>query len=188
MMVNGGNIKKGIYIMFKGEPNLVVGTEFVSPGKGSAFMRTKLKNIKTGNVVEFTFKSVESVEEADVSTIEMQYLYQDGEDYIFMNPRTYDQITVSGKVMSDYTAYLLPEQTMYIVFFRDEPIGVRFPNKVTLKVVYSEDTVAGGRINAPKKKVKLETGYEIDAPLFIKEGDTIIVDTSTGLYVSRANE
>jgi elongation factor P len=151
-------------------------------------MRTKLKNLRSGNVVEFTFKSVEMVEEADVSTMEMQYLYQDGDDYVFMNPRTYEQMNVSGDIMSDYTAYLLPEQVMYVVLFNDAPVGIRFPNKVNLKVVYAEDTVAGGRINAPKKKVKLETGYEIEVPLFIKEGETIIVDTSTGLYVSRANE
>lgn len=188
MMLNGGNIKKGSYIMFKGEPNLVTFTEFVSPGKGSAFMRTKLKNIKTGNVVEFTFKSVEMVEEADVATMEMQYLYQDGQDFVFMNPRSFEQVTVPGTVMEEYVPYLLPEQVMYIVFFKDEPIGVRFPNKVTLKVVYAEDTVAGGRINAPKKKVKLETGYEIDVPLFVKAGESIIVDTYSGLYVSRANE
>lgn len=185
MMVNGGNIKKGMYIMFKGNPNLVTGTEFVSPGKGSAFMRAKLKNVKSGQVVEFTFKSIEMVEEADVSIQEMQYLYQDGEDFAFMNPRSYDQITVPGTVMEEYKPYLLPEQVMYILFFNDEPIGVRFPNKVTLKVVYAEDTVAGGRINAPKKKVKVETGYEIEVPLFIKEGESIIIDTTTGLYVSR---
>lgn len=188
MMINGGNIKKGSYIMFKGEPCMVTLTEFVSPGKGSAFMRTKLKNIKTGNVVEFTFKSVEMVEEAEVSTIEMQYLYQDGEDFVFMNPRTFEQLSVPGSVIHEYKPYLLPEQTMYVVFFRDNPIGVRFPNKVTLKVVYAEDAVAGGRINAPKKKVKLETGYEIDVPLFVKAGESIIVDTYSGLYVSRANE
>jgi len=188
MMINGGNIKKGGYIMFKGEPHLVTLTEFVSPGKGSAFMRTKLKSLKTGSVVEFTFKSVEMVEEADVSTVEMQYLYQDGEDYVFMNPRSFEQTTVPGIVMSDYIGYLLPEQTMYVVFFNDKPIGIRFPNKVTLKVVYAEDTVAGGRINAPKKKVKLETGYEVEVPLFIKVGESVIIDTSTGLYVSRSNE
>lgn len=188
MMINGGNIKKGSYIMFKGEPHAVTFSEFVSPGKGSAFMRTKLKNIKTGSVQEFTFKSVEMVEEADVSTIEMQYLYQDGQDFIFMNPRSFEQISVPGSVMKEYLPYLLPEQTMYIVFFKEQPIGVRFPNKVTLKVVYAEDTVAGGRINAPKKKVKLETGYEIDVPLFVKAGENIIVDTYSGLYVSRANE
>lgn len=188
MMINGGNIKKGSYIMFKNEPCLVTLTEFVSPGKGSAFMRTKLKNIKTGNVVEFTFKSVEMVEEADVATLEMQYLYQDGQEYVFMNPRSFEQVNVPGSVMEEYLPYLLPEQVMYVVFFNEKPIGIRFPNKVTLKVVYAEDTVAGGRINAPKKKVKLETGYEIEVPLFVKEGESIIVDTYSGLYVSRANE
>src|SRR5947207_705300 len=141
MAVNGGNLKKGMYIMFKGEPCLVAGTEFVSPGKGSAFTRTKLKNLKTGNVTEFTFKSVEIIEEADVSTMEMQYLYRDGEDFVFMNPRTYEQVTVPVTVVGEYTAYLLPEQIMYIVFFSDNPIGLRFPNKVALKVAYAEDTV-----------------------------------------------
>lgn len=185
MMINGGNIKKGSYIMFKGEPCLVTMTEFVSPGKGSAFMRTKLKSVKTGNVVEFTFKSVEMVEEADVSSAEMQYLYQDGDDFAFMNPRTYEQLTVPGNLMKEYLPYLLPEQMMYVMLFNDAPIGVRFPNKVTLKVTDAPDAVAGGRINAPKKKVTVETGYEIDVPLFIKTGESIIVDTTTGAYVSR---
>ncbi|MEP7166518.1 MAG: elongation factor P [Candidatus Woesebacteria bacterium] len=185
MALTGGNIKKGTYIMFKGEPVLVTFTEFVSPGKGSAFMRSKLKSLKTGNVVEFTFKSVETVEEADVETIEMQYLYQDGEDFVFMNPRTYDQVTVPGTVMKEYVRYLVAEQTMYVVFFNEKAIGIRFPGKVPLKVDYAEDAVAGNRVNAPKKKVRLETGYEIEVPLFIKKGDTIAVDTTTGLYVSR---
>jgi len=185
MVINGGNIRKGSYIMFKGEPHMVTLTEFVSPGKGSAFTRTKLKSLKTGNVVEFTFKSTESVEEADVQTIEMQYLYQDGSDFMFMNPRNYEQVSVPASVMEEYLPYLLPEQTMYVVFYNDQPIGIRFPNKVTLKVVYAEDAVAGGRVNAPKKKVKVETGYEIDVPLFIKEGEMIVVDTTTGTYVSR---
>lgn len=187
MALNGGNIKKGMYIMFKGEPSLVTFTEFVSPGKGSAFMRTKLKSLKTGNVVEFTFKSIETIEEADVQTTEMQYLYQDGEDFVFMNQRTYDQVTVPGEVMREYVPYLLPEQVMYVVFFNDRPIGVRFPGKVTLLVQYAEDTTAGNRVNAPKKKVRLETGYEVDAPLFIKTGEKIIIDTTNGAYVSRAN-
>lgn len=171
--------------MFKGEPVLVTFTEFVSPGKGSAFMRSKLKSLKTGNVVEFTFKSIETIEEADVETLEMQYLYQDGEDFIFMNPRTFDQVTVSGAVMKEYLPYLMPEQTMYVVFFNEKAIGIRFPGKVSLKVEYSEDAVAGNRVNAPKKRVRLETGYEVDVPLFVKKDDTVIIDTTTGLYVSK---
>ncbi len=186
MALTGGNIKKGMYIMFKGEPVLVTFTEFVSPGKGSAFMRSKLKSLKTGNVVEFTFKSIETVEEADVVTTEMQYLYQDGDEYVFMNPRTFDQVSVAASVMKEYESYLLPEQTMYVVFFNEKAIGVRYPGKVNLKVEYAEDAVAGNRVNAPKKKVRLETGYELEVPLFVKQGDTIIVDTTTGLYVSKA--
>ncbi len=183
--LNGGNIKKGMYIMFKGEPSLVTFTEFVSPGKGSAFMRTRLKSLKTGNVVEFTFKSIETIEEADVETREMQYLYQDGEDFVFMNPRSFEQVTVPGGVVKEYIPYLLPEQNMYVVFFNEKPIGLRFPGKVSLKVSYAEDTTAGNRMNAPKKKVRLETGYEVDVPLFIKTGESVIIDTTTGLYVSR---
>ncbi len=186
MALTGGNIKKGTYIMFKNEPVLVTFTEFVSPGKGSAFMRSKLKSLKTGNVVEFTFKSIETVEEADVQTTEMQYLYQDGDEFVFMNPRTFEQVSVAGEVMKEYQPYLLPEQTMYVVFFNEKAIGVRFPGKVTLKVDYAEDAVAGNRVNAPKKKVRLETNYEMEVPLFVKQGDSIIVDTTTGLYVSKA--
>lgn len=148
-------------------------------------MRSKLKSLKTGNVVEFTFKSVETVEEADVSTTEMQYLYQDGEDFVFMNPRTFEQVTVPGKVMKEYVPYLLPEQNMYVIFYNEQPIGIRPPGKVSLKVAYAEDTTAGNRVNAPKKKVRLETGYEVDVPLFIKTGESVIIDTTTGLYVSR---
>lgn len=185
MALTGGNIKKGMYIMHKNEPHWVTFTEFVSPGKGSAFMRSKLKSVKTGNVVEFTFKSVETVEEADVQTTEMQYLYQDGQDFIFMHPRTFEQVTVPGDVVADYVPYLMPEQYMYVVFYNEKAIGIRFPGKVTLTVDYSEDAVAGNRVNAPKKKVRLETGYEIDVPLFIKKGDRIVVDTTTGQYVSR---
>ncbi len=186
MALTGGNIKKGTYIMFKNEPVFVTFTEFVSPGKGSAFMRTKLKSLRTGNVVEFTFKSIETVEEADVATTEMQYLYQDGEDFVFMNPRSFEQVTVPGSVMKEYVPYLQAEQMMYVVFFNEAPIGIRFPGKVSLKVEYAEDAVAGNRVNAPKKKVRLETGYELEVPLFVKQNDLIIVDTTTGLYVSKA--
>lgn len=185
MAVNGGNLKKGMYIMYKNEPYLVTNADFVSPGKGSAFMRTKLKNVKTGNVAEFTFKSIEMIEEADVATVELQYLYQDGEDFVFMNQRSYEQTIVPGVIVADYARFMKPEMTMYIILYNEKPIGLRFPNKVALKVEYSEDAVAGNRVNAPKKKVRLETGAEVDVPLFIKKGDTVIIDTTTGVYVSR---
>lgn len=185
--INGGNIRKGSFILFKDQPHLVTRTEFVSPGKGSAFTRTKLKNVKTGAVQEFTFKSTESIEELDVSTREMQYSYQDGSDVYFMDPRTYEQVSISADLLEGKLGYLTPDVVMYIVFFDEKAIGVRFPNTVKLKVTYAEEATAGNRVNAPKKPVTVETGATIQAPLFVKAGDVLVVDTETGEYLSRAN-
>ncbi len=187
MNIKGGNIKKGTYILFKDVPHLVTKTEFVSPGKGSAFMRARLKSVKTAATQEFTFKSVENVEELDVQSKEMQYLYVDGEEVVFMDPRTYEQVSIKKEMIADQVGYLIPELTMYILFYNDEAIGVRFPLNVKLKVTYAEETTAGNRVNAPKKPVTVETGIEVQVPLFVKTGDTIIVDTDSGAYISRAN-
>lgn len=185
--VNGGNLKKGMFIEFKNEPWEITRTEFVSPGKGSAFTRCKLKSVKNGNTIEFTFKSVEMLEELDVTAKEMQFLYADGEDAVFMDQRTYDQVTVPGKLLEGKMVYMLPETTMYLVFLDEDVIGVRFPQKVKLKVTHSESAVAGNTVNAPKKPVTVETGIEVMAPLFVKVGDVLVIDTETGEYVSRAN-
>lgn len=185
--IKAGNLQKGIYIKYKNEPYEVTKAEFYAPGKGSAICRTKLKSVKTGNTVEFTFKSNESVEELDVMAREMQYSYMDGEDVIFMDPRTYDQVMVPRILLEDKVGYLISELTMYLVFLDEQVIGVRFPQKVTLTVTHAEDDVAGDTVNSPKKQVTVETGISIHAPLFIKTGDRIIVDTTTGEYVSRAN-
>jgi elongation factor P len=186
-MIKGGNIRKGSYILFKGQPFLVTRTEFVSPGKGSAFMRAKLKSVKTDATQEFTFKSVEPVEELDIASKEMQYLYMDGDDVIFMDPRTFEQVNIPKSLIEDKVGYLTPELTVYILFYNDEAIGARFPMNVRLKVTYSEDATAGNRVNAPKKPVTVETGMEVQAPLFVKTGDVLIIDTETGEYISRAN-
>jgi elongation factor P len=185
MMIKGGNIRKGSYILFKGHPNLVTKTEFVSPGKGSAFTRARMKSVKTGASQEFTFKSTEPIEELDVQSKEMQYLYIDGTDIVFMDPRTFEQVTIPTALIEDKVGYLIPELTMYILFYNDEAIGVRFPLNVTLKVTYAEDATAGNRVNAPKKPVTVETGISVQVPLFIKTGDTIIIDTESGEYLSR---
>lgn len=185
--VNGGNIRKGMYILFKNQPYLVTKTEFVSPGKGSAFTRTKLKNVKTNAVQEFTFKSTESIEELEVITREMQFSYIDGEEVYFMDPRTYEQVSVNAELMEGKVGFLTSDILMYIIFYNDQAIGVRFPNTVKLKVTYAEDATAGNRVNAPKKPVTVETGMTVHAPLFVKAGDTLIIDTETGEYLSRAN-
>lgn len=182
---NGGNIRKGSYILFKNQPHAVTKTEFVSPGKGSAFTRAKLKNVKNGTVQEYTFKSTEKVEELDVSSREMQFSYQDGEEVVFMDPRSYEQVSVPIALMEDKVGFLTPDVTMYVIFLDEKAIGARFPASVKLQVTYAEDATAGNRVNAPKKPVTLETGITVQAPLFVKTGDYLIIDTDSGEYISR---
>jgi elongation factor P len=184
---NGGNIRKGSYILFKDQPHLVTRTEFVSPGKGSAFTRAKLKNVRTAAVQEFTFKSTEKIEELDVQSKEMQFSYVDGDEVVFMDPRTYEQVSIALELLDGKVGFLTPEVTVYVLFFDDQAIGVRLPNSVKLKVTYAEDATAGNRVNAPKKPVTVETGMSVQAPLFIREGDVLTIDTETGEYLSRSN-
>jgi elongation factor P len=183
--IKGGNIRKGSYILFKNDPHLVTKTDFVSPGKGSAFTRARLKSLKTGNSIDFTFKSTESVEELDISTRLMQYLYADEDNAVFMDPRTYEQVEIPRDLVEDKLGYLTPDSEVYILFYDEKALGVRAPQKVRLKVTYTEDATAGNRVNAPKKPVTLETGLVVQAPLFVNVGDTLVIDTDTGEYVSR---
>jgi elongation factor P len=185
--LKAGNIQKGMYIIFKNVPQRVTKAEFMSPGKGSAINRVRFHNVQTGAVSDFTFKTNETVEGADVEKKDLQYLYQDGAEYVFMDPRSYEQISVPKSVLDGKEKYLIPEQTVSLLIYEDQPIGALFPKNVTLKVTEAQDAVAGNRVNAPKKPVILETGIEIHVPLFIKTGDLIIVDTETGEYLSRSN-
>lgn len=184
--MRANQLKSGVFVLYKGQPCAVVKCEFYFPGKGSAFARTRMKNVKTGNVYEYTFKSAEMVETVDVDTVELQYLYSDGDTYYFMNPQTYDQFEVEKALFEGKEKYLLPEMKMFVSFYEGKPIGVRFPLKVTVKVTEASDAVAGNTVNAPKKPVTIETGVEVMVPLFIKQGETIIIDTTTDEYVSRA--
>lgn len=183
--IKANQLKTGMFVLYKDAPHVVVKCEFYFPGKGSAFARTRMKNVKTGNVYEYTFKSNDMVESVDVDTTELQYLYADGETYFFMNPRTYDQFEIGKSIFDGKEKYLLPEMTMFFNFYDGEVIGVRFPLKVKLVVTESQDAVAGNTVNAPKKEVTTETGAKVMVPLFVKEGETIIVDTETDGYVSR---
>lgn len=184
--MRANQLKTGVFVLYKDQPCAVVKCEFYFPGKGSAFARTKMKNVKTGNVYEYTFKSAEMVETVDVDTTELQYLYKDGDSYNFMNPRTFDQFEVPEAIFEGKDKYLMPEMKMFFNFYEGQAIGVRFPLKVTVKVTEASEASAGNTVNAPKKPVMIETGVEVMAPLFVKQGETIIVDTETGEYVSRA--
>lgn len=183
--IKAGSISKGMYLLFRNEPWQVTRSDFFHPGKGSAVQRVKLKNVKTGNTQDITYKTSESVEMIEVNSSEMQFLYNDGSDVVFMDPRSYEQVSVPLSLIEDKVGYLTPEVSCYVITYEDEVLGVSLPPKVKLKVEYAEDAVAGNRVNAPKKPVKMETGIEVMAPLFVKTGETLIIDTETGQYVSR---
>lgn len=185
-MIKAGTIRKGMYIRFKNEPFLVTKTDFMSPGKGSAFMRCKLKGLKTGSTQDFTYKSTESVEVLEISSQKMQYLYQDGNDYVFMDAKTFDQVTIDGKFIGEQSALLTPDVSVYVMKDDEEIIGVSFPDKVTLKVTEAQDADSGNTVGQAKKMVTLETGLEVMVPVFIKQGELIIVDSASMTYFSRA--
>ncbi len=185
---NAGNISKGIYLIFKGIPQLVTKTEFMSPGKGSAIMRVRFKNPHTGSAQDFTYKTNEQVEVADVEKKEMQFLYRDGDEVTFMDQRTYEQATIPFSLIEDQFGYLTPELKVTILFYEEKAIGASLPAHVTMRVTEAFDAVAGNRVNAPKKPVTVETGIEVQVPLFIKTGDLIVIDTTTGDYLQRVTE
>lgn len=183
--INAGNITKGMYIMYKGAPQQVTKAEFMAPGKGTPILRARFRGVKTGVVGEFTFKTNESVDIADVDKKEMQFLYKDGNSLAFMDPKTFDQEEVPAEVVGDQLGYLMPDMKCFVTWFEGIPAGVILPPQVTVTVTEAQDAVAGNRVNAPKKEVTVETGVKVMVPIFIKQGEKIILDTVNGEYVSR---
>lgn len=184
--IKAGNVSKGMFILFRNNPCEVTKAEFYHPGKGSAVNRLKLRNVKSGGTVDFTYKSNEQVEQLDVTSQEMQYLYHDPSEVVFIDPRSYEQVTLPASLFEGKLGYLTPDIKVYVQFYEEEPLAVSLPPKVKLKVTESPDAVAGNRVNAPKKTVVMETGLEVQAPIFIKEGEILVIDTETNEYVSRA--
>lgn len=184
--IGAGNITKGTYLIFKGEPHLVTKADFMSPGKGAAVMRVKFKSVRTGNAIEFTYKTNEQVEVADVEKKEMEFIYRDGDDLVFMNSKTYEQASIPMTLIEDQVGYLIPNMKCWVLWYKDIAIGVSLPPNVVLKVIESPNEVAGNRINAPKKGVKVETGITVQVPIFIKLGENVIIDTTTGEYLGRS--
>jgi elongation factor P len=185
--VKAGNIKKGTYILYRSAPHYVLNVKFVSPGKGSAFSKVKMRDMRTGANVEFNFKSHDNVEELDIQSKEMQFLYTSGDEVIFMDPQSFEQIPISAKLLTDQVQMLTSEIKVYVIFYEDQVLGVSLPPKVKLKVIKVEEAVAGDRQTAGKKPVIMETGLVVQAPLFIKKDDILSIDTATGDYVSRVN-
>lgn len=183
--ITTANFKKGNFIEFRDEPNQIVDFQFVNPGKGGAFVRAKLKSLKTGKVIEFTYKSGESVEELPILTREMQYLYKEGDAYVFMDNFSYEQFTISGGLLEDFIKYLKPNDTYQVLVYGEDAVGVRFPKKVWLIVTEADEGAKGNTASGATKTVVVETGAVVTVPLFIKEGDTIGIDPETGTYLER---
>ncbi len=183
--ISTSDLKKGLCIMFRDNPHLVVDKTFVSPGKGSAFYRTKLKNLKTGNVIEFTFKSGEKLEEAPVEVKEMQYLYREGGELVFINPRTYEQLNLPQEIVSGFFPLMKEGESYQIFVLDDQAVAMRPPLKVNLKVTHAEAGARGNTVTGATKEVEVETGYKLQVPLFIKEGDTVAINVESGQYVER---
>lgn len=183
--ISTAQFKKGMFIEFKDEPHLITDMQFVNPGKGSAFVRTKLKSLKSGKVQEFTFKSGESCEELAIVTREMQYLYKEGDSYVFMDNVSYDQLSIAESMLDSFVKYLKPNDTYQILVYEDEAVGIRFPKKVWLKVTEADEGAKGNTASGATKTVVIETGAVITVPLFIKVGDTIGIDPETATYLER---
>jgi elongation factor P len=164
---------------------MIVDITFVSPGKGSAFYKTKLKSLYTGRVVEYTYKSGEKVEEVLVETHEAQYSYFDGTNYVFIEPRTFEQYSVPAEVIGSDKIYLKEELLYRIKFYDEKPVGVTLPKSIICKVVEAENSVKGDTATSAMKNAVLDTGAKVLVPLFVKTGDEIMISTESGAYLSR---
>lgn len=184
-VVSTSNFQKGMFIEYKGEPHQIAGLEFVNPGKGSAFVRAKLKNVKTGRVQEFTYKSGETAEEIPIEVHEMQYLYREMDKYVFMNNRNYEQLSLTKDILGNFSNFIKEGETYQILVHEGVALGMRFPKKVRLLVIEAEEGARGNTATGAKKVVTVETGAQITVPLFIKKGDLIAIDPESGEYVAR---
>ena len=184
-MISTAQLKKVIYIIFHEEPHMVVDITFVSPGKGSAFYRVKLKSLSTGRVVEYTYKSGEKVEEVFVETHEASYSYFDGSNYVFIEPRTFEQYSVPAEIIGSDKVYLKEELLYRIKFYEENPVGVTLPKSIICVVVETENSIKGDTATNAMKNAILDTGAKVLVPLFIKVGDEISISTESGTYLSR---
>ena len=180
--------KSGLKLMIDGDPCAIIENEFVKPGKGQAFNRVKFRNLKTGRVIERTFKSGESVEAADVVEVSLQYLYNDGESWHFMDEASYEQYSAGAEAVGDAANWLKEQDVCLVTLWNGEPILVVPPNFVNLTVTETDPGLRGDTASGATKPATVETGATVKVPLFIEEGELIKIDTRTGEYVSRVKE
>ena len=185
-MINVNDLKVGMTIMYENNIYSVMDTQHVKPGKGAAFVQAKLKNLRSGSIVENRFNSSDKVEPARIEKKPMQYLYSMNDVYYFMDMNTYEQVEISKSQIGDDADLLKENLEVDIIFFEGEMLGMNLPDKIALKVVHTEPAVKGNTTSSAMKDATLETGKVIKVPLFIEEGEEILVSSKDGKYVSRA--
>jgi elongation factor P len=184
--ISTNDLKNGMALDLPEGLMTVVEFQHVKPGKGGAFVRTKLKNVRTGAVLDRTFRADEKVQHAVIDKREMQYLYREGSDYVFMDNESYDQIHVAASTLGDATNYLKEGDAAVLPMYQGEIVGVDLPAAVELVVVETEPGIQGDRVSGARKTAKLETGLVVQVPLFVETGEKLKVDTRTGEYLARA--
>lgn len=182
------DFRAGMKVMLDGDPCSIVDNEFVKPGKGQAFNRVRLRNLKSGRVWERTFKSGDSLEGADVADQDMQYLYNDGEFWYFMEPTSFDQFQADEKTVGDAKLWLKEQDTCIITLYNGAPLSVTPPNHVELEIVETDPGIRGDTATGGTKPATLETGAVVKVPLFLNIGDVVRADTRTGEYLGRARD
>lgn len=187
-MATSNDIKNGSVLNLDGNLWTIIDFQHVKPGKGGAFVRTKMKNVMSGKVVDKTFNAGTKVEFETVDRRDMQYLYNDGTDFIFMDPSTFDQIPITPQIMGDAKDFLLENSNVLIGSHNGNPIFVELPASVVLEVTYTEPGLQGDRSSGGTKPATLETGREIQVPLFLEAGTKVKVNTGTGEYLGRVND
>ncbi|PDO10908.1 MAG: elongation factor P [Candidatus Reconcilbacillus cellulovorans] len=185
-MINVNDFRTGLTVVVDGDPMQVLEFQHVKPGKGAAFVRSKLKNLRNGNIVDKTFRAGETLERAQIENRESQFLYASGNEYVFMDTQTYDQFSLDRKQIEWELNFLKENMIVNIISYRGELLGINLPNAVELKVVETEPGVRGNTVTGATKSAKLETGLTVQVPLFVEVGDVLLIDTREGRYISRA--
>lgn len=185
-MISVNDFKTGLTIEVDGDIFTVLEFQHVKPGKGAAFVRSKLKNLRNGNTVEKTFRAGETLSRAMIENREVQYLYSAGDEFTFMDNETYDQFTLTREQLEWELNFLKENMNVNITSYQGEILGIQLPNNVELKVIETEPGVKGNTAQGATKNAKVETGLNVQVPLFINEDDVLLIDTREGKYISRA--
>lgn len=187
-MATSSDIKNGTVLKIDGQLWSIIEFQHVKPGKGGAFVRTKMRNVVSGKVVDKTYNAGAKIETATVDRRDYQYLYLDGTDYVFMDLADYDQVTVAPETVGDASNFMLENLNVVIAMHEGSPLYVELPSSVILEITYTEPGLQGDRSSAGTKPATLETGYEIQVPLFVEQGTKVKVDTRNGDYLGRVSE